>query len=76
MWSGSLLVLVGVLFLAGATLHRDRVQYGLGAWMLLTGAGSVFAGVPGNFAVLSLAGGGGLLAAAGYFTLQRRTARA
>ena len=70
LYSGSALVLVGVLYLAGGALWQDRFQYGLGVWMLVTGAGSVLAGVPGNFAVLSLAGGGGLLLAAGYFTLR------
>lgn len=77
LWSGTSLLLVGVLYLAGGALWQDRFQYGLGVWMLLTGAGSVFAGVPGNFAVLSVGGGGGLLIAAGYFTLRcRRGARA
>jgi len=70
LWSGSALLLVGVLYLAGGALWQDRFQYGLGVWMLVTGAGSVLAGVPGNFAVLSLAGGGGLLLTAGYFTLR------
>jgi len=70
LYSGSALVLVGVLYLAGGALWQDRFQYGLGVWMLVTGAGSVLAGVPGNFAVLSLAGGGGLLLTAGYFTLR------
>jgi hypothetical protein len=71
LWSGSALLLVGVLYLAGGALWQDRFQYGLGVWMLLSGAGSVFAGVPGNFAVVALAGGGGLLLAAGYFALRR-----
>jgi len=75
LWSGSAVVLVGVLYLAGGALWQDRFQYGLGVWMLLTGAGSVWAGVPGNYAVLSLAGGGGLLLAAGYFTLRPPRAR-
>lgn len=70
MWSGSSLLLVGVLYLGGGALFQDRFQYGLGVWMLASGAGSVFAGVPGNFAVVSLAGGGGLLLAAGYFALR------
>jgi len=39
--------------------------------MLVSGAASVFAGVPGNFAVVALAGGGGLLLAAGYFVLRQ-----
>jgi hypothetical protein len=70
LWSGSSLLLVGVLYLAGGALFHDRFQYGLGIWMLLSGAGSVYAGVPGSFAVVSLAGGGGLLLAAGYFALR------
>jgi hypothetical protein len=70
LWSGSSLLLVGVLYLGGGALFQDRFQYGLGVWMLLSGAGSVFAGVPGNFAVVALAGGGGLLLAAGYFVLR------
>jgi hypothetical protein len=37
-----------------------RFQYGLGLWMLVTAASSVFVGVAGNFAVVSLTGGGGL----------------
>jgi hypothetical protein len=67
LWSGSSLLLVGVLYLAGGALFQDRFQYGLGVWMMASGACSVLAGVPGNFAVVSLAGGGGLLLAAGYF---------
>ena len=39
--------------------------------MMVTAAVSVMVGVPGNFAVLSLAGGGGLLLTAGYFMLRR-----
>jgi hypothetical protein len=70
LWSGSSLLLVGVLYLAGGALWQDRFQYGLGVWMLVTAAVSVLAGVPGNFAVLALAGGGGLLLTAGYFTLR------
>jgi hypothetical protein len=64
LWSGSSLLAVGLLYLAGGMLWDDRLQYGLGVWVLVTGAGSVAAGVPGNFAVLSLAGGGGFLVAA------------
>lgn len=70
LWSGSSLLLVGVLYLAGGALFQDRFQYGLGVWMLVSGAASVYAGVPGNFAVVSLAGGGGLFLAAAYFALR------
>jgi len=71
LWSGSSLLLVGVLYLGGGALFQDRFQYGLGVWMLVSGACSVFAGVPGNFAVVALAGGGGLLLTAGYFVLRQ-----
>jgi hypothetical protein len=70
LWSGSSLLLVGVLYLAAGAMWQDRFQYGLGVWMLVSAAFSVFAEVPGNFAVVSLAGGGGLLLAAGYFALR------
>lgn len=68
LWSGSVLLLAGVLFLAGGALLRSWSQYVLGAWTMITGAASVYAGVPGNFLVLSLAGGGGFLALAGFYT--------
>lgn len=71
-WSGSALLVVGLLYLATGVLWRDRVQYGLGAWTLVVGAASVSAGIPANFAVLSLAGGGGFLVAAGLLLAGRR----
>jgi hypothetical protein len=77
MWSGTSLLVVGLLYMAGGMLWRDRVQYGLGVWTLITGAASVSAGVPDNFAVLSLAGGGGFLVAASLaHARSRRTRRA
>lgn len=63
-WSGSALLVVGSLYLAIGIVRSDRVQYGLGVWTLIVGAASVSAGAPANFAVLSLAGGGGFLIAA------------
>ena len=67
------LLVVGLLYLGGGALWRDRVQYGLGVWILATDAVSVFAGVPGNYLVLSIAGGGGFLVAAAWFAVRRRT---
>jgi hypothetical protein len=75
LWPGSSAVVVGVLYLAGGALFADDVQYGLGAWMLAVGAGSVQAGWPANFAVLALAGGGGFLAAAAFILARGRHAR-
>lgn len=59
----SFLVVAGLLYLASGVVFGDKVTFALGAWTLVVAAASTFAGVPGNFAVLSLAGGGGLLAA-------------
>lgn len=73
--SGSALLVVGLLYLAAGMLWCDRVQYALGAWTLVVGAASVFAGAPGNYAVLSLAGGGGFLVAAALSHANRRRAR-
>ena len=73
--SGTSLLVVGLLYLTTGIVWRDRVQYGLGAWTPLVGAGSVSAGFPANFAVLSLAGGGGFLVAAGLLHVRRRPSR-
>jgi len=70
LWTGSSLLAVGLLYIAGGMLWDDRLQYWLGAWVLVTGAASVTAGVSGNFAVLSLAGGGGFLIAAAAFRVR------
>lgn len=63
------------MYLAGGMLWRDRGQFALGVWMLIAGAGSAFAGVPGNFLVLALAGGGGMLLQSGYYLVARHRAR-
>jgi hypothetical protein len=75
LWTGSALLVVGLLYLAGGIIWGDRVQYGVGVWILVTGAASVSIGVPGNFAVVSLAGGGGLLAAAALARARNRRSR-
>ena len=72
MWTSSSLTVAGLMYLAGAMLWRDAPQYLLGAWMLASAAGSVLAGVPGNFLVLAFAGGGGMLALSAYYTIRRR----
>lgn len=66
LWSAGSGLVVGMLYLAGGALWQDRVQYGLGAWILLASGGGALAGTPSVYLVMSLAGGGGfLLAAAG-----------
>jgi hypothetical protein len=72
MWSSSSLAVAGLMYLAGAMLWRDVPQYLLGAWMLVSAALSVLAGVPGNFLVLAFAGGGGMLALSAYYVIRGR----
>jgi len=74
LWSASSLLLVGVLQLAGGAIWRDWTQFVIGVWMMVCAAGAVLAGVPGNFLVQSLAGGGGFAMLALYFIIQRRRA--
>lgn len=74
LWPSTALLIVGLLYMSGAALWRDRFQFGLGVWVLLTDAVSAFAGVPGNYVVLAVAGGGGFLAAAAWFAVRRAKA--
>ncbi|GAA4529547.1 hypothetical protein [Amycolatopsis samaneae] len=76
LWTGSCLLLTGVLYLAGGAIFQDRLQYGLGVWIILAAVAGVLVGYPANFLVLALGGGGGLLAAAvTYLVLARRGQR-
>ncbi|OLZ46598.1 hypothetical protein BS329_30245 [Amycolatopsis coloradensis] len=72
LWSGTALVLTGLMYLAGGMLWQSRVQYGLGVWIIACGAASVLAGGPHNFLVLSVAGGGGFLVASLVFLVRAR----
>jgi hypothetical protein len=74
LWSGSWLLLTGVLYLAGGMIWQDKLMYGLGAWMIVSAALSVLVGFPANFLVLACCGGGGfLLAAIVYFVREKKT---
>jgi hypothetical protein len=75
LWPGSFLLVLAVLFLCGGVLFSDRTQFGLGVWSLAVAAASTFAGWPGNYAVLALAGGGGLLVASAFQFFSGRIAR-
>jgi len=54
-----------------AAIWRDRVQYGLGGWIVVVTAAGALTGVPGLYLVMSLAGGGGFLLAAAWFAVRR-----
>ncbi len=72
LWSASSLLLTGVLQLAGGALYRDRMLYATGVWTMVSAAGAVLVGVPGNFLVLSLAGGGGFAVLTAWTVWRRR----
>ncbi|MCG3757084.1 hypothetical protein [Amycolatopsis sp. Poz14] len=72
LWSGTSLLLTGALYLAGGTLWQDLRQYFLGGWIIVCSGASVLVGVPGNFLVLSLAGGGGFAVAALVYVVRPR----
>lgn len=72
LWTGTSLLLTGTLYLAGGMLWQDLRQYFLGGWIIVCGGASVLVGVPGNFLVLSLAGGGGFAVAALVYVVRPR----
>lgn len=63
-WPGLSLLVVGVMYMLTAAMWRFRVQFYLGAWVLLTDAVAVLLGDRVAYLVLALAGGGGFLAGA------------
>ncbi|SEF36263.1 hypothetical protein SAMN05421837_11011 [Amycolatopsis pretoriensis] len=73
LWSGTWLLVTGVMYLAGGMLWQDKLMYGLGAWMIVCSALSVLVGFPADFLVLAVCGGGGfLLAAIVYFVREKK----
>ncbi len=64
LWTGTSGLVVGALYLAGGALWQDRIQYGIGVWVLVATAAGVLAGYPGAYLVMAFAGGGGFLFAA------------
>lgn len=68
----ALFVLVtGVLYLAGGAVWTDRLQYGLGVWIVAVAVVSVYAGQPANSLVLGIGGGGALLGVAAWSAVRR-----
>jgi len=75
LWSGSWLLLTGVMYLAGGMVWQDKLMYGLGAWMIVSAALSVLVGYPANFLVLTVCGGGGFLLGAIVYFVREKTGR-
>ncbi|MBE8520762.1 hypothetical protein ILP97_25305 [Amycolatopsis sp. H6(2020)] len=75
LWSGTWLLLTGVMYLAGGMVWQDKLMYGLGAWMIVSAALSVLVGHPYNFLVLSVCGGGGFLLGAIVYFVREKSGR-
>jgi len=64
-------LVVGSLYMADGAIWGERAQFTLGAWILVATIIAVVAGAPNMLLVMSLAGGGGMLAAAGVEATRR-----
>jgi len=65
-------LLVGALYMVGAAMSGSRTQFALGAWIAAVTIVAATVGAPGILAVMSVAGGGGMLVGAVLEQLRRR----
>ncbi|ADG76325.1 conserved hypothetical protein [Cellulomonas flavigena DSM 20109] len=72
--NGAACLVVGLLYMAGGAVWRQRALFFIGAWMIATAAAASLVPMPGGYLVMSLAGGGGLLAGAVITEIYRRRA--
>lgn len=72
LWPAASCLLVAALYMMGSAVWRDPHMFALGAWFAVCVVAGVLVGLPGMFAVMSLAGGGGFLVTAAWFALRRR----
>jgi len=63
LWSGLSVAVVGVLYIAGAAVWQSRDMFVLGLWITLVNISGFLAGPGWHALAISVAGGGGLLAA-------------
>jgi hypothetical protein len=68
-------LIVGILYMAGGALWQDRAQFALGVWMAVVAAVATLVGLPWTFAVMGLAGGGGMAVGALLAHLAQRQSR-
>lgn len=72
--NGAACLVVGLLYMAGGALWHQLSMYLIGAWMIATAGAASLVAMPASYLVMSLAGGGGMLVAAGLAELHRRRA--
>ncbi|MGW6979688.1 ABC transporter permease [Streptomyces sp. NPDC054932] len=58
LWPAGSGIIVGLLYLAEGAVRRNALHYGLGVWLALTSAASLWLDAPGLYWVLAVAGGG------------------
>lgn len=71
-WGTISVLLAAVLFVAGAAIWRERVLFGLGIWLALINVIGTAAGPGWHSLIISLLGGGAMLAAGIVLTLRTR----
>lgn len=74
--NGIACLVVGLLYMAGGALWRDRVLYVVGVWILTSGVTASLAGMPTTYLVMAVAGGGAFLVGAVIVHVHRRRGRA
>jgi hypothetical protein len=74
LWPTGSAIVVGLLYLMGGTLQRDPLQYTLGTYLALLGAGAVFLDSPGHYWMLAIAGAPAYFVAAAVEGRRRTTA--
>ena len=69
--NGVAALVVGLLYMAGGALWREASLFAVGAWMIATAGAASLLPMPGGYLVMSVAGGGGMLAAAALTHVRR-----
>ncbi|WP_380164533.1 hypothetical protein [Jannaschia sp. R86511] len=72
LWPAVSGLIVGLLYVGGAAAFDEPLQFGIGAWIIVTTGAGCLLGLPGLYLVMGLAGGGGFLATAAWFALRGR----
>lgn len=71
LWPAAFVLVAGILLMAGGTVFRDWLFYGLGVWIVLVDVAAALAGIPTYYLVVALAGGGGFLVVSALHQVRR-----